>query len=54
LPDLAPCDFWLFPEIKLTTKGNRFDAIPEIEAATKERLRASRVASEVRTVGRSV
>jgi hypothetical protein len=37
-PDLAPCDFWLFPEIKLTMKGNRFDTIPEMEDATKERL----------------
>jgi hypothetical protein len=36
-PDLAPCDFWLFPKIKLTMKGSRFDTIPEIEAATKER-----------------
>jgi transposase len=39
-PDLAPCDFWLFPKIKLKMKGNRFDTIPEIEATTKERLRA--------------
>jgi hypothetical protein len=39
-PDLAPCDFWLFPKIKLTIKGNHFDTIPEIEATTKERLRA--------------
>jgi hypothetical protein len=40
--DLAPCDFWLFPKIQLTMKGNRFDTIPEIEAATTERLRALR------------
>jgi hypothetical protein len=39
-PDLAPCDFWLFPKIKLTMKGNGFDTIPEIDAATKVRLRA--------------
>jgi transposase len=39
-PDLAPCDFWLFPKIKLTIKGNRFHTIPEIEAAKKEFLRA--------------
>jgi hypothetical protein len=36
---LAPCDFWLFLKIKLIMKGNRFDIIPEIKAATKERLR---------------
>jgi len=23
-PDLAPCDFWLFPNIKLPLKGRRF------------------------------
>jgi hypothetical protein len=35
------CDFWLFPEIKFTMKGNRFDTIPDIEAARKEHFRAS-------------
>jgi hypothetical protein len=40
-PDLAPCDFWLFPKITLTMKGNRFYTIPEIEAATKKLLKAS-------------
>jgi hypothetical protein len=35
LPDLAPYDFWLFPKVKLTVKGKRFDMIPEIEAAMK-------------------
>jgi hypothetical protein len=34
---VAPCDFWISPKIKLTMKGNSFDNIPEIEAATKER-----------------
>jgi hypothetical protein len=37
---MAPRDFWLFPKNKLTVKENRFDMIREIEAATKERLRA--------------
>jgi hypothetical protein len=37
--DLARYDFWLLREIKLTMKGNRFDTIPGIDAATKERLR---------------
>jgi hypothetical protein len=37
---LVRCGFWLFRKIKLTMKGNRFDTIPEVEAATKERLRA--------------
>jgi hypothetical protein len=29
-PDLAPCDFLLFPKMKLKLKGCRFDAIGEI------------------------
>jgi hypothetical protein len=37
--DLAPCDFWLFPKLKLTMKGKRFASIPEIEAATTTRLK---------------
>jgi len=27
-PDLAPCDFWLFPKVKMTMKGKRFESIP--------------------------
>jgi hypothetical protein len=38
--DLAPCDFWLLPKIKLMMNGNCFDMIPEIEAATRGHLRA--------------
>jgi hypothetical protein len=38
-PDLAPCGFWLFPKIKLTMEGNRFDTVPEIETATKEAIK---------------
>jgi hypothetical protein len=37
--DLAPCDFWLFPKLKLTMKGKRFASIPEIEAAATTRLK---------------
>jgi len=33
-PHLAPCDFWLFPEVKMTMKGKRFESIQDIEAAT--------------------
>jgi len=28
--DLAPCDFFLFPKMKLKLKGRRFDTIEEI------------------------
>jgi hypothetical protein len=29
--DLAPCDFFLFPNMKLKLKGRRFDTIEEIQ-----------------------
>jgi len=32
-PDLAPCDFWLFPKVKITMKGKGFESIQDIEAA---------------------
>jgi hypothetical protein len=31
LPDLAPCDFFLFPKVKLRLKGPRFDTVEEIQ-----------------------
>jgi histone-lysine N-methyltransferase SETMAR len=31
LPDLAPCDFWLFPKLKTALKGNRFSDIADIQ-----------------------
>ena len=37
-PDLAPCDFFLFPKMKLKLKGRRFDAITEIQAETQKVL----------------
>jgi hypothetical protein len=30
--DVAPCDFFLFPKMKLKLKGRRFDTIEEIQA----------------------
>jgi transposase len=30
-PDLAPCDFLLFPNLKLRMKGRRFETIEEIQ-----------------------
>jgi len=38
-PDLAPCDFWLFPKVKMTVKGKRFESIQYIEAATTVQLK---------------
>ena len=37
-PDLAPCDFWLFPKVKMTMKGKRFEWIQDTEAATTAQL----------------
>ena len=31
LPDLASCDFFLFPKLKLWMKGQRFNTIEEIQ-----------------------
>jgi transposase len=30
-PDLAPCDFWLFPKLKTTLKVHRFSDIADIQ-----------------------
>jgi hypothetical protein len=37
-PDLATCDFFLFPNLKLKLKGRRFDAIQEIQAESQRVL----------------
>jgi hypothetical protein len=37
-PDLAPCDFFLFPKMKLKLKGRRFGTIEEIEAESQRVL----------------
>jgi hypothetical protein len=34
-PDLAPCDFFLFPKMKLKLKGRRFDTTDEIQAESQ-------------------
>ena len=30
-PDLAPCDFWLFPKLKSPLKGKRFQTVDEMQ-----------------------
>jgi len=37
-PDMAPCDFFLFPKMKLKLKGRRFDTIEEIQAKMQKVL----------------
>ena len=39
-PDLAPCDFWLFPKLKSPLKGKRFQIIDEIQENRKGQLMA--------------
>ena len=37
-PDLAPCDFWLFPKLKSPLKGKRFQTIDEFQETTMGQL----------------
>ena len=32
-PDLAPCDFWLFPKLKEKPRGYRYETIEEMKEA---------------------
>jgi hypothetical protein len=41
-PDLAPCDFFLFPKMKLKLKGRRFGTIEEIRAESQRVLDTDR------------
>ena len=38
-PDLALCDFWLFPKVKMTMNGKHFESIQDVEAATTVQLK---------------
>ena len=40
-PDLAPCDFFLFPHTKRQTKGQRFADVSEVKKKTLEVLKYS-------------
>ena len=37
-PDLAPCDFWLFPKLKSSLKGKKFLIVKEIQENTLGQL----------------
>ena len=41
-PDAVSCDFWLFPKLKLTLKGKRFQTVYEIQENMMEQLMAIR------------
>ena len=38
-PELAPCDFWLFPKLKSALKGQRFADLSDIQRNVKTLLR---------------
>ncbi|XP_029941109.1 uncharacterized protein LOC115383163 isoform X4 [Salarias fasciatus] len=38
-PDLAPCDFFLFPRMKKALKGRRFDDVEEVQKKSKQALK---------------
>lgn len=38
-PDMAPCDFWLFPKLKMPLKGTRFESREVIMQNATEQLR---------------
>nr|CAH7718685.1 unnamed protein product [Callosobruchus chinensis] len=38
-PDLAPSDFYLFPQLKSYLKGNRYDGVEEVQRVTTRVLR---------------
>jgi hypothetical protein len=39
-PDLAPCDFWLFPKLKTGFRGRRFATADDIKENAEAGLRA--------------
>ena len=39
-PDLAPCDFFLFPKLKLPLRGTRFQSIEAIKTNSQRELKA--------------
>ncbi|GFT43122.1 histone-lysine n-methyltransferase setmar-like protein [Trichonephila clavipes] len=39
-PDIAPCDFWLFPRLKMPLKGHRFDNKQTVETNATNALKA--------------
>ena len=39
-PDIGPCDFWMFPKLKMALKGKRFDDIETIQSNATRELKA--------------
>lgn len=38
-PDLAPCDFYLFPKVKSSLKGTHFQSVEQVKAKTADLLK---------------
>jgi hypothetical protein len=38
IPDLVPCDIWLFPKLKSPLKGRRFQTVEEIKGNMTRQL----------------
>ncbi|KAL4131067.1 hypothetical protein QTP88_008418 [Uroleucon formosanum] len=41
LPDLAPCDFWLFPKLKSALKGTHFESVEAVKTKATETVQVS-------------
>ena len=39
-PDIAPCDFWMFPKLKMALNGKRFDDIETVQSNATRELKA--------------
>ena len=39
LPDLSPCDYFLFPKLKIAMKGAFYDDVPTIQSAVTQVLK---------------
>ena len=39
-PKIAPCDFWIYPKLKMALKGKRFDDIQTIKSNATRELKA--------------
>ena len=51
-PDLAPCDFFLFPKIKSVLKGTHFSDIDSIKIAATAKLKRSQKMSSKNVLNR--
>jgi hypothetical protein len=41
-PDLAPCDFLLFPKLKIKLKGQRFETVSDMQRESQAVLDSSK------------